>query len=174
MCSSDLSLVDSGSSDSFIDSTFVNLHHLPTRGIPPIKLRLMDGTSNSVITQGCMIVLGYRWLTHFNPTIDWVLGRIFFHQPSQPETKMSPPAKTLPSLAPLSSPGITNLETSEPSPLVKNRKPPRVTLINASAYICACKLEGTQRFQLRISLPEVTGRSECTPGSIPRLCRRIQ
>ena len=44
------SLVDSGSSDSFIDSVFVQTQHLPAYGIPPIKLRL-DGTSNSVISQ---------------------------------------------------------------------------------------------------------------------------
>ena len=54
-------------------------------------------------------------------------------------------------------PGTTSLETSEPLPPVNNRKPPRVTLINASAYARACKLKGTQCFQLRISLPEVTG-----------------
>ena len=102
-------------------------------------------------------MLGYCWLTHFNPTIDWVLGRIFFCQPLQPETKTSPPVENFPSSAPLSSPEITSPETSEPFLLVKNRKPPRVTLINASAYTRACKLEGTQCFQLRISLPEVTG-----------------
>ena len=52
---------------------------------------------------------------------------------------------------------ITNPETSDPFPPVNNRKPPRVTLINASAYARTCKLEGTQCFQLRISLLEVTG-----------------
>src|SRR6266481_2782743 len=97
------SLMDSGSSDSFIDAMFVQTQHLPTYGIPPIKLRLIDGTSNSTITQaldlqlhfptgetqnltffvtpldhGCTIVLGYRWLTRFNPSIDWVLGCIAF------------------------------------------------------------------------------------------------
>ena len=45
------SLVDSGSSDSFIDSDFVQTQHLLTHNIPPIWLRLMDRTSNSVITQ---------------------------------------------------------------------------------------------------------------------------
>jgi len=79
------SLVDSGSSNSFIDSAFVQTQHLPAHNIPPIKLRLIDGTSNSVILQAlhlqihfptgesqnltfyvtpldqsCMIVLGYR------------------------------------------------------------------------------------------------------------------
>ena len=45
------SLVDSGSSDSFICSVFVQTQHLPAYGIPPIKLWLIDGTSNSVISQ---------------------------------------------------------------------------------------------------------------------------
>src|SRR5882724_9139365 len=36
------SLVDSGSSDSFINSAFVKTRHLPAYGIPPIWLRLID------------------------------------------------------------------------------------------------------------------------------------
>ena len=105
-----------------------------------------------------MIVLGYHWLTCFNPMIDWVLGHITFCQPLQPEAKTSPLVEAFLPSAP-SQPLLetTSPETSEPLPPVNNRKPPRVTLINASAYAHACKLEGTQHFQLRISLPEVTG-----------------
>src|SRR5882724_9989512 len=45
------SLVESGSSNSFIDSAFVKTRQLPAYLIPPIRLRLIDGTSNSVILQ---------------------------------------------------------------------------------------------------------------------------
>src|SRR5882724_7473428 len=45
------SLVDSGSSDSFIYLAFIHTQHLLDYGMPPIWLRLINGTSNSVISQ---------------------------------------------------------------------------------------------------------------------------
>src|SRR6266481_3623675 len=117
------SLVDSRLSDSFIDATFVQTQHLPTYGILPTKLCLIDGTSNSTIMQaldlqlhfptgetqnltffvtpldqGCTLVLGYRWLTHFNPSINWVLGRIAFRQTLQHEPETSGHTATLPNI----------------------------------------------------------------------------
>ena len=172
-----MSLVDSRSSDSFIDSVFTSTNHLLTTWIPPIWLHLMDGTSNSVITQaldlhirfptgktqtlsffvtpldqGCMIVLGYHWLTQYNPSIDWVLGHIYFFQTSQHKSKMSPSTETEPSSVPLALVPIP----MQPSLPVTPHKP-QVTLINAAAYSCAYKLKGSQCFQLRISLPKVMG-----------------
>ena len=43
---------------------------------------------------------------------------------------------------------------------------PRVTLINAAAYSHASKLEGLDCFQLRISLPKVTGHSMSTSETL--------
>ena len=43
-------LVDSGSSNCFIDMNFVNKHSLSMYPIPPLKLHLFDGTMNSIIT----------------------------------------------------------------------------------------------------------------------------
>src|SRR5882724_2413294 len=181
------SLVDYGSSNSFIDSVFVQTQHLPAYGILPIKFHLIDGTSNSVILQALdlqihfptgesqnltfyitpldqsyTIVLGYCWLTCYNPSIDWVSGSIFFWKPSQHESKSSPSVETLPSSAPLLKlldPVLDILKSILP---VEPRKPLRVTLINAVAYSRTSKLEGLNCFQLRISLPEVTGHSTTT------------
>ena len=96
-----MSLVDSGSLDSFIDLGFVEKHHLAVYTIPAIRLRLIDSTCNSIITQAiklhirfssgkkqhvnfyvtpldlsCTLVLGYHWLNKYNPSIDWVHKRI--------------------------------------------------------------------------------------------------
>ena len=46
-----MSLVDLGSLDSFVDSGFVEKHHLAANTIPTIRLCLIDGTCNSVIIQ---------------------------------------------------------------------------------------------------------------------------
>src|SRR6266481_2622310 len=103
-------LVDSRLLDSFIDSHVVERHHLAAYTIPLVKLCLIDGTCNSVITQAlkmhihfpsgethyitfyvtpldlsCTIVLGHRWLTQHNPLIDWVKSSIIFRStPSKP------------------------------------------------------------------------------------------
>src|SRR5882724_10145785 len=109
-----------------------------------------------------MIVLGYCWLTCYNPSIDWVLGSIFFQKLLQHESKSSPSVKTLLLSAPLPKLPESVLDTLNPAPPVNPQKPLRVTLINAAAYSHASKLEGLNCFQLRISLPEVIGHSTTT------------
>ena len=149
-----------------MDSKFVQHYALPTSAISPIELRLFDGTSNSIITQSlelpvlfptgesitfnfyvnpldplCSMVLGYNWLTHYNPLIDWVLGSIAFWpqviDPSILTLTSSARAATLP------------LQTPKPSV-------PRISLIGAATFARASKLLGSQSFRLHLSDPSVS------------------
>ena len=97
------SLLDSGSTDCFIDTSFVRQKRIPTKPIlTPINLRLFDGSlsptpiseyvSLSVVfpsneqlpldfyvtplDSSCKAVLGYSFLSRCNPSIDWVAKTI--------------------------------------------------------------------------------------------------
>ena len=173
-------LVDSGSTHCFIDSCFVSRYDIPTYPVSPIQLRLFDGTSNSVITaavdlpirfktgdvtsatfyvtpldSSCFIVLGYNWLTRHNPLIDWVLSSIDFRPTSQ--GMPSPPTSPQPAFAaeqPSNSPG--------PSP---GTPAPSISLINAVAFVRACKLEGSAQFSIHLRPPGADLRSSSVSGT---------
>ena len=150
-------LLDSGSTHCFLDTSVTSKHQLHTYNINLIPLRLFDGTMNSIICSAidlpvcfslgvkhsvtfyvtpldssCAIVMGHNWLTHFNPLIDWVLGSITFHSPLQTDSLTSPETVAP---APISS------ETLFPLTLLVS---PKISFVNAAAFSHLSKMDNTQ------------------------------
>ena len=157
-------LIDSGSTHCFLDTSITSKHNLCTYNINLIPLQLFDGTTNSIIhsaidllvcfpsgdehsitfyvtplDSSCAAVLGHNWLTRFNLLIDWVLSSITFHSPLQTDSLTSPETVAL---APISS------EPPSPAtPLVAAK----VSFVNAAAFARLSKMDDTKVFQLFLS-----------------------
>src|SRR3984957_7686127 len=160
-------LVDSGSTHCFIDSHFVEKKNITTYPINPIRLKLFDCSSSShmitkaidiplqiapghitsftfyvtMLDPSCVMVLGYNWLTHYNPLIDWVLSSITF----QTTHIKNPVPKTRPSMHASVSEEMELPSTSDPydsefwakstTPLIEPKID--ISLINAAAFLQA-------------------------------------
>ena len=167
--------INSGSSHCFIDSKFVSKNSILMKSIAPITLWLFDGSSNSTMTYMislpiwfltgeslgiyfyvtpldhlCSAVLGYNWLTHYNPLIDWVLGSITFQTPVH--SGLDSDLMSTPALAsPVPSPTLTPDSPVDPPTKPPNLSEPWITFLDAVAFAGACKEEGTESFQIHIS-----------------------
>jgi len=116
-----VALVDSGSSDCFVDSVFVSKYCLPCRKIKPLPLTLIDGTINHFVNHvmslpirfpcsySCQTeffvtklegtyptVLGHNWLTQNNPLINWRKGTLKFDTPEPAAQPISPRSDSKP------------------------------------------------------------------------------
>src|SRR3984957_9184965 len=190
-------LVDSGSTHCFVDPRFIANNKLITYAVPPIPLKLIDGTINNIITEAielqiriiaghvtpftfyvtpldssCSIVLGYNWLTRYNPLIDWVLSSIIF-----PANRVENPISEPTSLRATVSEELETTDTTkphdydydsdfhdseshdsnsyEPDTLAPTNPPNYakidIALVNAVAYQHACQLPGSQSFSITLS-----------------------
>ena len=177
-------LVDSGSSDFFVDSVFVSKNCLPLQKIKSRPLTLIDGTINQLVSHvvslsinfPCLhlcrieflvmklegtypIVLGHNWLTQHNPTIDWAKGTIGFVNSNSSNQPIDPrPTLKLcgppPVLPPTPKASLTHPEP-KPSTTFPNICKPRISLVNAAVFVRACKSDRAIGFQIN-SCPTVT------------------
>jgi len=139
---------------------------LETYSVPSVQLELFDGSRGSMINQaidlqirfpsgeitpisfyvtkldpGCPAVIGYSWLSRYNPSIDWELSQLFFNAKGTP--LQDPPSAEPPS---------PNSDFSpKPTPAGEPETPPSISLVNAVAFIRAAKLPGTQTFKIFLS-----------------------
>ena len=171
-------LIDSRSTHCFVDSKFVDTHHLKTSATPPVALCLFDGSSNNTIPKianlpiifstgncmnldfyvtlldsSCSLVLGYNWLAQHNPLIDWVNRSINFC-PSLQEN-LAPSCIAANTL--LASPSFLDNPLQSSDSMVSipasetsasNSERPNITIIGAAAFMCASKLPGSHNFEL--------------------------
>ncbi len=150
-------LMDSGSSDCFIDAKFVSNHQLATYSVTPLQLCLFDGSTNSIITQAidlnlrfatrnitpmtfyvtsldgsCSMVLGHNWLTRHNPLIDWVTSSITFRTSEQPSPA---PLSAPPSLSDLA---LTDDTQTSDIPRASDCQAPSIEFVSRAAFVKAC------------------------------------
>jgi len=185
-------LVDSGSTHCFVDIKFVHKNKFTTYSVTPIVLRLFDGSSNFVITEAvdlsvqfpatgdvtpmtfyltpldseCIIVLGHNWLTRYNPLIDWVLSSLTFRTPAP--SLLVPPSTPSPVQSGNPDSGLSSQSTPGPAPSVDTLvcTPPHISLINAAAFVRACKLEGSTKYQLQLR-PSDSAKAHSSSASTP-------
>ena len=164
-------LIDSRSTHCFVDSKFAHTHDLPLTSIS------LDGTSNATITQSfqflvtfdsgetmtvnmfvtplnssCSVVLGYNWLTCYNPSIDWVFGSIKFC------------LHLLESLTP----SLMSSAKKAQLPL-QNPVPPHIAFIGAAAFALVSKQPGVQSFRIHLSDPSFSAKSASVSDKAPDL-----
>ena len=111
----------------------------------------------------CSVVLGYNWLTRYNPLIDWVLGSITF----RPQL-LDPSSPPLTSSARAAKISPQNPSVSDETPQISDSAP-RISLIGAAAFVRACKLPGTQSFRIHLSDTSLSAKSASVSDEAPDL-----
>ena len=182
-------LINSRSTHCFVDSKFVDTHHLKTSTTPPVALHLFDGSSNSTISKianlpiifstgdcmnldfyvtlldfFCSLVLGYNWLAQHNPLIDWVNVSINFHPSLQENLAPSRIVANTQLVSPffLDNP-LQSSDSAVSMPAsetsVSNSERPNIAIIGAAVFLHASKLLGSHNFELCLCSSDIQANS---------------
>ena len=166
------------STHCFIDSKFVNTHHLKTSATPPVALHSFDSSSNSIISEitilfiilptsdcinldfyvtlldsSCSLILEYNWLTQQNSLIDQINELINFY--SSLQKNLAPSYIMINILLVSPSASDISLQSSDPmgsifafETFVFLSEQPNITIISTAAFLCTLKLPGSSNFEL--------------------------
>ena len=177
-----------------MDSAFVQRFNIPTISVEPIELTLFDGSSNAIITESvelpvkfptgesmtitfyvtpldpsCSVVLGYNWLSRYNPLIDWAMGSIIFRPHLLDGSVPTPTSSASVATPPLQNPSVSLETPITPITPTPSDSVPRISMIGAAAFVRACKLPGAQSFRIHLSDPSVSAKSASVSDEVPDL-----
>ena len=177
-----------------MDSAFVRRFNIPTISVEPIELTLFDGSSNAIITESvelpvkfptgesmtiafyvtpldpsCSVVLGYNWLSRYNPLIDWAMGSIIFRPHLLDGSVPTPTSSAKVATPPLQNPSVSLETPITPITPTPSDSVPRISMIGAAAFVRACKLPGAQSFRIHLSDPSVSAKSASVSDEVPDL-----
>ena len=108
----------------------------------------------------CSVVLGYNWLTHYNPLIDWVLGSINFWTQLLGSFPLTPTSSARAATVPLK----TSASVEAPNTSIPTQN---ISVIGAAAFMHACKRPGTQCFSLHLSESLLSTKSASVSDKAP-------
>ena len=120
------------------------------------------------LDSSCSVVLGYNWLTCYNPLIDWALGSIKFHLHLLESLTLSLTSSSKKAQLPSQNPTISE---TPPIPATLNppSMPPHIALIGAAAFALASKQPGVQSFRIHLSDPSFSAKSASISDKAPDL-----
>jgi hypothetical protein len=108
------------------------------------------------IDESCSVVLGYDWLSCYNPLIDWAKSSIDFWTPEE-ESQYLSTSPRLETETPVPLKPQVTVETVSDEPLL--RTAPHISFVNAAAFSRAARMPDAEVFILNISDPTISGRS---------------
>jgi hypothetical protein len=163
------SFIDSSSSDNFIDKEYTSQHNFCVYSIPSVQLQLFDRSFGEEIPQAIdldiqfptgevtlisfyvtkldpsvPVVIGYSWLSCYNLLVDWARSQIIFQTPNNLARETLTSADTL--SPPIDNPQLPPTPLTSQNPVSGNTQVPSVSMVNATAFLHAAKLQGSQTF----------------------------
>jgi hypothetical protein len=103
----------------------------PTGEVTPILFYITK------LDPSVLVVIGYSWLSRYNPLVDWARSQIIFQTPNNLARETLTFADT--PLPPIDNPKLPPTPPTSENPVSGNTQAPSVSMVNATAFLRAAK-----------------------------------